>query len=303
MRRWIFVTLAALLAACSSADDVARPKQQHQTTARGGDVASGADPLAPPDATPAPGPPPRKPPRVDLASLPEAEQQRIFDAIDGWIHTARVAVKIRGTDVVPWENAFDRIAPVSVVRAHYAVHHAGEHFFTCHRWYIGTLEAALADVLPNGRLPTWRPDTPMPAAFSQLAPPSKAAADCLTLGNVMVACEFAFTNSYRNVHGASVTVKGFESTNPRVALPTRYEPQNICSFDSATSLALDIGAGITRTPGYHNMVHNTIGGTMQSMDSPAAAIFWPWHAFVDDIFQSWLDCGLSPPPACPVDAR
>ncbi|MEZ0229581.1 MAG: tyrosinase family protein [Planctomycetota bacterium] len=33
----------------------------------------------------------------------------------------------------------------------------------------------------------------------------------------------------------------------------------------------------------HNDTHNTIGGTMSSMSSPAVPIFWCYHAFIDDI--------------------
>lgn len=33
----------------------------------------------------------------------------------------------------------------------------------------------------------------------------------------------------------------------------------------------------------HNNTHNTIGGTMASMSSPAAPIFWCYHAFIDDV--------------------
>ena len=26
--------------------------------------------------------------------------------------------------------------------------------------------------------------------------------------------------------------------------------------------------------------------------SPAALIFWPWHAFIDDIYDDWLSCPI-----------
>jgi hypothetical protein len=26
-------------------------------------------------------------------------------------------------------------------------------------------------------------------------------------------------------------------------------------------------------------------------DSPAALIFWPWHAYVDNVYQRWELCG------------
>ena len=37
----------------------------------------------------------------------------------------------------------------------------------------------------------------------------------------------------------------------------------------------------------HNETHNTIGGTMASLRSPDAPIFWLYHAFIDDIQYDW----------------
>ena len=115
-----------------------------------------------------------------------------------------------------------------------------------------------------------------------------------------VLCEFAYTNAYRNIRGQLVNVTGLENTDPQIPVPDRYRPGDICSFKSLDDLAIDFGTVIQRTPGFHNLVHNTIGGTMQSMDSPAAAIFWPWHGTVDEIFQNWLDCHIARPPPCPA---
>jgi hypothetical protein len=44
---------------------------------------------------------------------------------------------------------------------------------------------------------------------------------------------------------------------------------------------------------YHNGVHVAVGGVMGNFKSPAAPIFWLWHAFVDDIWCRWeCECGL-----------
>jgi hypothetical protein len=46
---------------------------------------------------------------------------------------------------------------------------------------------------------------------------------------------------------------------------------------------------------WHNAVHDSIGGAMANpMDSPVSAIFFPWHAYVDNTYQHWLDCPLRP---------
>lgn len=257
----------------------------------------------PPTTTDAGPPPPTKPPpRVDINTLSSTDQQRIFDAVTGYIRNASITVKVANDQVVEWGQT-GTLEPVSVVRAHHAIHHGGDTFFSCHRWYLSTMEQAIASSLPGGRLPAWDPSTPMPAPFRSLAPPSKGG-DCETMGSLTGTdafgnvCEFAWTNSYTNVNGRYVTVEGLENTNPSVPFPTKYKPGNICVFATAGALANDIGAGFTNSTGYHNRVHNTIGGTMQTMDAPEAAIFWPWHATIDQIFQNWLDCGKPPPPAC-----
>jgi hypothetical protein len=299
--------VAPLVAACSGADDGApAPSDAPSATQPPAETAAAVGAAGTPRAQTSGAQAAALAPRVDLNSLSSAQQQVIFGAIDSYIRTAQISVKISGTDVVPWENAtFDRIAPVSVVRAHHAIHHAGEHFFTCHRWYVELMETVIGDVLPGGRLPAWKPSNPIPEAFRQLAAPA-AGADCETKGSLAtvsstgVLCEFAYTNSYKNRYGTNVTIQGLESTDPRVPFPSKYLPKNICLFKSAGELADDIGAGFQRMPGFHNLVHNAIGGTMQSMDAPEVAIFWPWHGTVDEIFQNWLDCNLDPPPPCPV---
>jgi Common central domain of tyrosinase len=303
----LLVTIAApWIVACSDAPaspdglpDTSTPVDAPSTGPATGKAPGGA----PPDVAKSPL---AVAPRADLNTLSGTQLGVIFTAIDRYIRTATISVKVLGTDVVPWENAaFDRIAPVSVERAHHAIHHAGEHFFTCHRWYVELMESVIGADLPQGRLPAWKPSNPIPAQFSVVGPPM-AGGDCETLGSLAtvnakgVLCEFAFTNTYVNLRGVSVSIKGLENLDPRVPFPSKYLPKNICQFKSAGELADDIGAGFQRTPGYHNLVHNAIGGTMRSMDATAAAIFWPWHATVDDIFQSWLDCNLEVPAPCPV---
>lgn len=244
-------------------------------------------------------------PRVDLSSLPAAEQQRINDAIDGYIRTAKLSVPARRGEVVPWEDPSEGKVSVSVVRAHHAIHHQGEHFLTCHRWYLGQMEAAIGHQLPNGRLPSWKPSAQVPAPFFQLAPPTGG--DCETLGSVSstnnsgLLCEFAYTNSYTNVHGRRVNVKGLETQAPAVPIPTRYTTKEVCKFPSVGALADDLGGGFGGGTGFHTVVHETIGGTMRTMDSPAAPIFWVWHATVDEIYQRWIDCKVAAPKACPTN--
>ncbi|MCE2504228.1 MAG: tyrosinase family protein [Chlorobi bacterium] len=38
---------------------------------------------------------------------------------------------------------------------------------------------------------------------------------------------------------------------------------------------------------WHNRLHGLMGGVMGYFTSPAAAIFWVWHAYVDDVWKTW----------------
>ena len=39
---------------------------------------------------------------------------------------------------------------------------------------------------------------------------------------------------------------------------------------------------------YHNKVHNGLGGHMPDpKTSPSDPIFWPFHAFLVDVYQRW----------------
>ncbi|MBI1924815.1 tyrosinase family protein [Candidatus Poribacteria bacterium] len=47
--------------------------------------------------------------------------------------------------------------------------------------------------------------------------------------------------------------------------------------------------GSLLTWGPHFKVHLSCGGDMAAIErAPAAPIFWPWHTFIDDIYEDWL---------------
>lgn len=67
---------------------------------------------------------------------------------------------------------------------------------------------------------------------------------------------------------------------PNVQFFPRFSRENMRSFASERAFASALEA-------LHNQVHNRVGGQMRTiMTSPAAPVFWIWHAFVDDI---WLE--------------
>lgn len=43
---------------------------------------------------------------------------------------------------------------------------------------------------------------------------------------------------------------------------------------------------------YHDHGHSSVGGRFNEPDAPACLIFWPWHAWIDDLWYAWeRDCG------------
>lgn len=70
---------------------------------------------------------------------------------------------------------------------------------------------------------------------------------------------------------------------PIAQIPQFFYPPALCTFQTEIQLANDILE-------FHNFVHNNVGGVMSTFNSPAAAIFYPWHATIDLIYTSWQQC-------------
>jgi hypothetical protein len=71
--------------------------------------------------------------------------------------------------------------------------------------------------------------------------------------------------------------------------PAAAVEADICQIKSAADYA-------DRVRGWHNRVHGAVGGAMNfSSISAAALIFWPWHAYVDNLYETWLRCSAPPP--------
>jgi hypothetical protein len=73
---------------------------------------------------------------------------------------------------------------------------------------------------------------------------------------------------------------------PDVALPAALQPSALCSIPTLPELWDAMRE-------FHNAVHATVGGAMRTVqsESPSALIFWPWHAYVDNIYLRWELCG------------
>jgi hypothetical protein len=47
--------------------------------------------------------------------------------------------------------------------------------------------------------------------------------------------------------------------------------------------------------GYHGSVHNAVGGIMATFQSPLAPIFYPWHGYIDHIWEEWRRHAMATP--------
>ena len=138
---------------------------------------------------------------------------------------------------------------------------SGERFLAFHRNYIGGLEdwiktqvtepAKLKKFVP---MPRWKPSTKIPAEFSH---PGRD------------------TNNPKIKTPTWLSVKGGKTPSPR------FKRKRLGEFTTSDELGREIGLN------FHGIVHNTIGGDIATMSSPKDPIFFPWHAYLDDIWTTW----------------
>ncbi len=148
------------------------------------------------------------------------------------------------------------------------------------------LSASIRNTL-NGLLPYWDPTTEIPDAFFD--------SDAVLPGFAPLEDKTPYNN------GASYNVSRFTQNNfctnyssgsGQIYCNTQFNNQT-----NAASRAIDkFGADLECE---HNNVHDSIGGVMANPQaSPAAAIFWIWHAWVDEIYWDYEICNgsyASPP--------
>ncbi|WP_204082668.1 tyrosinase family protein, partial [Asanoa ishikariensis] len=149
---------------------------------------------------------------------------------------------------------------VEIHRAGHSWHHAGsEQFFIGHRGYLDGLESYLRQS-GNARfvpLPAWDPDSSIPAEFTAVKPTDRGA-----------------------------TRPALADLSPGLPKPANLATGAVCAIATVRELSL-------LTQPWHGAVHGQIGGTMADVNvSPAALIFWCWHAFIDDIYDDWLSCTI-----------
>lgn len=147
-----------------------------------------------------------------------------------------------------------------------AWHSNDEVFFSWHRDYIQGLENWLLEqgypeFVP---LPAWNPNQPIPSAFQDAVVPEVLSTNSMELGNIQ--------QGQLNMYEVDdITCEQFANMN------------HYAGF---------IRAGISNPTGTsftsHNAVHGTIGGAMGFVETAsAAAIFWLFHAHVDELYQCY----------------
>lgn len=132
-------------------------------------------------------------------------------------------------------------------------HPSSPQFFIGHRAFLGKLEAYLAarGLGAYVPLPKWNPVTTIPTPFLRPKP----------------------------LAGVPLT-----AMNPNPGVPV---PPNVlapCQYD-------DLSDYVAAVESWHGTVHLTVGGALAPLRySPAALIFWPWHAYIDDLYYDWELC-------------
>ncbi len=204
--------------------------------------------------------------RRDITTFTAAERLQLRQLIMQWITTSAPT---------PMAKHLAVIGPLPT-----GVHCQVTSFLTWHRTFLDELETWLMGQ-PNGSkyvpLPKWSPTTMIPAEFyNGLVSPGSAVAPGYA----------ALTNQTPNIGNYNFT----RFTNP----------STICNYTAGNQARFCMGGGSYTSFGTamdnfardlereHNPVHGNIGGVMNTGASPAAAIFFLWHAYVDDIYQYYL---------------
>lgn len=158
------------------------------------------------------------------------------------------------------------------------IHCYNEFFMSWHREYIRRMEEWL--LTQNGGskyvpLPEWDPTTSVPCEFFNNT--------CTTCPGSAIATGFGMLN---NQNPSGYNFSRFLNTNTLCNYTSGFRtPPQFSGKPSRMGTAADnLGWDLEIE---HNSPHVSIGGVMGGGTSPAAAIFWLWHGYVDDIYRSY----------------
>jgi hypothetical protein len=149
-----------------------------------------------------------------------------------------------------------------------------------HRKYISIMEARFIEqghpeLVP---IPKWDPATTIPEPFFEVVRVSEASLPILS--NPM---EGLLPPRIANTMDID---PDYNARNDRPRLPEKLRPPKLHDFDTRHDLEHYIGHMIGLN--YHSECHAKLGGPMLNEYTTAGAlIFWPLHAFLDDIYYDW----------------
>ncbi len=139
-----------------------------------------------------------------------------------------------------------------------------QRFLSWHRDFLLKLEQAMQAINPAAFIPYWRwsSNRRVPPWLTGFLPTI-----VLPAGGGMPA----------------VTVRVTRAPHHASALPTAAQ---IATLDANTALPYTQFTGLLE--GYHNVVHNWVGGTMTDITvSPSDPLFWMHHGEIDRIWSAW----------------
>jgi len=136
---------------------------------------------------------------------------------------------------------------------HHDWHQYDHMFFSGHRGYLAGMEAYFR--AHGGQafipVPVWDPSQPIPPEFAWVKPDAS--------GNPR---------------------EPLEHLDPGIPTPAEFLFPG-CVVDD------DIFAASVEP--FHDGVHGAVGGIMNDIHySPAAAIFWPWHSYINTLYTNWV---------------
>jgi hypothetical protein len=162
--------------------------------------------------------------------------------------------------------------------------HDDVNFLPFHRAYIESMEDFLvrrgySQFVP---LPYWTPSTAVPMEFRVVDPDcSSAICDHSVWGDTLKDCS-------RNINWAP----GIQRPS-YINLPVTTGSNNdLCDYPfitGATGLSRVLKGELPNSANstYHNSVHSNMNGTMGVFTSPAAPVFWCFHALIDDMWKQY----------------
>lgn len=191
--------------------------------------------------------------RRDIYTYTPSERLQLRNLIHDWLRTQINTAFPSGAQRYPliWQHT-----------AHNSmIHMTGQQIFvTWHRYYIQELEHWLTD---NGHnkyvpLPSWDPATTIPNEFFNSAAGSGSS---------------QLDAGFPNIVNQNIT-------SPPIA---NYLPPTTCAlFPNADNFSSSMEGN------YHNLIHTRIGGSMGSVtNAPGSAVFWIFHAWVDDLWYCY----------------